>query len=193
MKQVLQAATILLLMLTGVASAGSEAHYRVLPGERARLNELSHYLDRPLRAGDMAELSELLDDPDQAVAVLAASLLFKNGPADHWDAILRWLAVRDYDLRDQGLYDRVLQEDVPPVIDALESGQPEMVDDRLTMLLVFLHYRDSNQWIVKGDQPISLARLFRTAFLTSVLAGTEIDPLETANAIDRATRADMGF
>ena len=195
MKQAWHAAAILLLVLAGHggATAGGDVHYQVPAGERAQLNDMSSYLDRPLRAGDMAELADLLDGPDQAVGALAASLLYKNAPADHWELILERLAVRDYDLRDRGLYGRVLQEDLPGMIAAPENQEPSLVDNRLTLLVVFLHFRDSNQWIINGDQQVSLARVFHTAFLTKLLEGTKIDPLDTANAIDRATRTEMGY
>lgn len=195
MKQTLRTASILLLVLAGNAEASAETggRYEVLSRERALLNDLSPYLDRVLQDDDLAELTRLLDSPDQAVGILAAGLLFKNRPAEFRDVVFERFAVRDYGRRDPGQYTLFPQEDLPGMIEALENGQPSLADRRLDLLVVFLHFRDSNEWIVNGDQRIALARVFRTAFLTSILAGTKIDPLETANAIDRDTRAVMGF
>ena len=101
--------------------------------------------------------------------------------------------MRDYDLRHQGTYNVIERPELVGAVEALERGRPTLADGRLVMLVAYLHFRNSNEWFLDGDRPISIARFLRTAFLTSILKDTEISPLDTANAIDRATQAAMGY
>jgi hypothetical protein len=190
MKQALGFLLIFVLLSAGgpTLSEGSDNRYELRKDELRVINRYTPYLDANLQKNEVLMLNEELATHHEAVSALVAAILYKHQPEKYQEVIFDRYAVRDYSLREQGIYNIVDRNEVLSSVGKIETQYPTLKDKRILLLLTFLYYRNSNEWFYFKDQKISAARFFRTAFLASAFKQTEIDPVELANAIDRAAQ-----
>ena len=190
MKQALRFLLIFMLLLAGGAtlSEGSDNRYELSKDELMVINKYIPYLDAKLQKNEVLKLNEELATRHEAVSALVAAILYKHQPEKYQEVIFDRYAVRDYSLREQGIYNIIGRNEVLSSVGKIETRYPTLKDKRIFLLLMFLYYRDSNEWFYLKDQKISAARFFRTAFLASALKQSGIDPVKLANAIDRAAQ-----
>ena len=190
MKQALRFLLIVVLLSAGGAtlSEGSDNRYELSNDELMVINRYIPYLDAKLQNNEVLKLNEELTSRHEAVSALVAAILYKHQPEKYQEVIFERYAVRDYSLREQGIYNIIDRNEVLSSVGKIEKQYSTLKDKRIFLLLTFLYYRDSNEWFYLRDQKLSAARFFRTAFLASVLKQTGIDPVKLANAIDRAAQ-----
>lgn len=166
---------------------------KLTAGEMRLMNSLARHLGGSLQKKDEARLRRLVKQGDGPAGAFAAALLFRHRPDRYRRTLFTSYRVRDYALRAQGRYNNIDRKELSETLRDIETSNAGLRDSRLVLLLAFLHYRDVNGWFYMKEQRISAARIFRTAFLNVVLKGSDIDPVDLANAIDHATRKAMGF
>lgn len=190
MKQALRFLLIFVLLSAGgtTLSEGSDNRYELSKDELMVINRYVPYLDAKLQKNDVLKLNEELTTRHEAVSALVAAILYKHQPKKYQEVIFERYSVRDYSLREQGIYNIIDRNEVLSSVGKIETQYPTLKDKRILLLLMFLYYRDSNEWFYLKDQKVSAARFFRTAFLASALKQTGIDPVKLANAIDRAAQ-----
>lgn len=180
--------------MPGEAAIGAaKSPSKLTAGELRQINSLAGYLGGSLQRKDVLRLSRLAEQGDGPASALAAALLYRHRPDQYRRIVFRAYAVRDYALRAQNRYNIIGRKELFDTLRNIETRNAELRDGRLVLLLGFLHYRNINGWFYMKERRISAARFFRTAFFTVVLKGTDLDPVQLANAIDRATRKAMGF
>ncbi len=64
-----------------------------------------------------------------------------------------------------------------------------MTDKRFQSVIGFCAFKDENLWVDSPKGRVSLARVMRGLTLSTLLAGTDEDPLAIAAAIDEYTAA----
>ena len=185
---------IVFAVVPGEAAAGTAKRLpKLSAGEVRLMNGLARHLGGSLQKKDEARLRRLVRQGDGPAGTFAAALLFRHRPDRYRRIVFRTYAVRDYALQAQGRYNFIGRQELFDTLRDIETRNAGLRDSRLMLLLTFLHYRDANAWFYVKEQRISVARFFRTAFLTVILKGTDINSLRLVNAIDRATRKAMGF
>lgn len=190
MKRSLRISIVFLLLTFAHGAAAKEVRlrYHVSALELALIEDVTPYLDSDPDEMGMLSLQMWLDDHHDAVSALVAGILFKHQPNEYFEAIFQRFSVNDYSPRSEGVYNMITQDDVLGAVRALEARSPAIEDTRIGDLLLFLHFRDSNEWFEIQGRKVSAARFFRGAFFAGVLEGSGIDSLELTNAIDRWTR-----
>jgi len=134
-------------------------------------------------------LEAQINSPVCPAAALSVAVLFVRDSKTYTQQFYDAFSVHDYLERAQGNTFIVSQEAMLSDIRNIENRYREEIQDkRVLLLLSYCFYRDQNKWIVINDQRISVARFFRTAFLASMLKGTDIDAVKLANEIDKRTQ-----
>lgn len=122
------------------------------------------------------------------VSALAAAVLYVRNPKEYEEPFNNAFAIHDYADRSRGRYNILARERMLSDVKDIESRYKDQVEDkRVLLLLGYCVYRDQNTWMLVDGRRVSVARFFRTAFLSSILQGTQIDPVRVANEIDRRT------
>ena len=181
----------ILIVGPSVRAQGNLSRYIPSEAELLQVNALAPYLNGRLGEGDGKRLSANLGAPREAVAALSACVLFRHQPETYQEALYDKFAVRDYLRRAAGEYVMIEKGDLIVAAEEIAQRYPTIQDQRLYLLFLYLHFRDTNEWFLAGDQRISAARFFRAAFLAGCLENSGINPERLANAIDRATEAAM--
>lgn len=189
----LWAAILLVLALpAGAAAAGTKVY--ILNADEVRLTrQFLPLLKAPLSGADRAALKKQIESRSAAVSALATVALFRDDREKYLGKLLEKFAVRDYGHRAKGQYVMVDKREFLDTVNAIESRNGGIKDKRAYLLLSYLTFRDINKWFASKGQRLSIARVFRTAFLTAALRGSDIDVLKLANGIDRWTRKRMGY
>lgn len=155
----------------------------------AELIELLPYLnderlDLPTTAGQSSSCS---------VRLLATALLYRRNSGKYRNSFFATLVIDDYVGRAAGRYNYVALDEVASIIDSAVSAPDGITDDRVKAVIGFCTLKDKNLWVAPENAGrISLARVVRGMALSSLLEGTDEDPLAIANAIDAHTAASHG-
>jgi len=118
------------------------------------------------------------------------ALLYRQEPDKYRNAFFEQLVVSDYPQRSARQYNYVDPDQIARTIDAATALLPGMTDRRLAAAVGFCSLKEKNLWVATEKAGrLSLARILRGMALTSLLQGTDEDPLAIANAIDSHTAA----
>ena len=152
------------------------------------LTRLLPYLDNDVRA--------LPDDAGQysscSVRLLASALRYRRNPDKHRNDFFAPLVIDDYADRAAGKYNYVNPDQIASTIDSAMAAPVGITDDRVKAVIGFCALKDENLWVATQKAGrISLARVVRGLALSSLLKGTDEDPLAIANAIDAHTAAGL--
>jgi hypothetical protein len=172
-----------LLLASGPTPAEPQQQADTAP---AVLAKLLPYLDNDARA--------LPEDAGQSgscsVRLLASALGYRRNPDKHRNDFFGALVIDDYADRAAGNYNYVAPDDIASTIDTAMVAPAGIADDRVKAVIGFCTLKDKNLWVVTQKAGrISLARVVRGIALSSLLKGTDEDPLAIANAIDAHTAA----
>ena len=150
----------------------------------AQLLDLQALIDN-----DAGEVSETLLESDAcAVRVLSGVLLYRRDPDRYRNALFAELVIDDYAGRSSGKYNDISADQAVSTMQSASSAPQEIIDKRIQMVIGFCALKDRNLWMSARDGGrLSLARVFRGAALSSLLEGTDEDPLAITNAIDAHT------
>lgn len=182
---------LVLALPAGTAAAGTKA-YTLNADEVRLMREFLPMLNAPLSGVHRASLREQLGSRSPAVSAMATVALFRDDQKKYRARLFETFAVRDYDRRAMGQYVMVDKREFLDTVSAIESRNSGIKDKRAYLLLSYLTFRDTNKWFAPKARRLSIARVFRTAFLAAALRGSGIDVLQLANGIDRWTRERMG-
>ncbi len=154
-----------------------------------RLNAAGALLGKSPGSGELEALRRDSAASTSPPAALAATVLYRTDGGKHEKRLMELFAVDDYAARSRGRYTMITQADMAKIVAEIERRYgPSLTDRRVLLLLIFWHYRERNEWVMRGEQRLSLARFFRTAFLTAAFQGSGIDAVELANRIDQNTQ-----
>jgi len=172
-----------LLLGSGPASAEPKQQTNAAPAE---LTRLLPYLDNDARA--------LPEDAGQSSScsarLLASALGYRRNPDKHRNDFFGELVIDDYADRAAGKYNYVSPDNIASTIDTAMAAPAGITDDRVKAVIGFCALKDKNLWVAtQRAGRVSLARVVRGLALSSLLKGTDEDPLAIANAIDAHTAA----
>lgn len=165
-----------------------------LSDEETRVvNKVSLLLENIPNDKDLEFLESLLKSNNITSRYLATVALYKQNQAKYEPMIVDNFSVHDYVDRSKGKYNYVGREELEKSVIAVGEMNSKIGDERVKLLILFLHYRDQNKWVMTEKAgKLSLARFFRSAFLSSVFRDKVQDILELANRIDQETqKADL--
>ena len=150
----------------------------------AQLLDLQALIDN-----DAGEVSETLLESDAcAVRVLSGLLLYRRDPDRYRNTLFAELVIDDYADRSSGKYNDISVDEAVSTMQSASSAPEEITDKRIQMVIGFCALKDKNLWMMARDGGrLSLARFFRGAALSSLLKGTDEDPLAITSAIDAHT------
>lgn len=112
-----------------------------------------------------------------------AALRYRANRDPHRNAFFEQLVIDDYAERAKGRYNVVSAGDVRAAVGAALAGY-STVAERLQPIVAFCSLQEKNLWVSTQQGRISIARMMRGAALYAVLADTDENPLEIANAVD---------
>ncbi len=177
--------TAVLLVLIIFVPAGFAADLSV-PSldakEIVQLNELGVYIDNGAREEDLAGPAR---DSSYPARAMAAALLFRLDQKKYHDAFFKEFSMKDYEARSREKHDLTSKDDILKVVAKIEYRYPQIADKRILLLLMFAAYRDENIWIATGKGDVSVARFYRTAFLTAVFKDTKLDAAAISDSLDK--------
>lgn len=155
------------------------------------------------KTGDAAELmaiqavlkDEASDLPRAAnqssscsVRLLSLALRYRRDPDKYRNDFFSTLVVDDYTDRAAGKYNFVDPDEIAATIDSAMAVPDGITENRIKAAVGFCALKDKNLWVsTKNAGRISLARLVRGMAVSSLLEGTDEDPLAITNAIDAQT------
>lgn len=182
------AGTLTAALLLGLGAAYAEPQDQA--DTAAELATLLPYLDNDSRA--------LPENADQSrscsVRLLASALRYRRNPDKHRNDFFGALVIDDYADRGVGNYNYVEPDDIAATVNAAMGTPAGIADDRVKAVIGFCALKDKNLWILTQKAGrVSLARVVRGIALSSLLKGTDEDPLAIANAIDAHTAASQGI
>ena len=158
-------------------------------GLTEELNRYAGFIGRSLDPQEVSLLESALSSPRPEVRALSAALLFRTDPQTYRAQLASHFAVNDYAARAKGRIKMISQDDLVAKVKQLEREVPGL-EASLMLVVSFVAFRDSNLWFRQGDQNLSVARFFRTAFLAQALKGTKPDPVVVANELDQEARSE---
>lgn len=158
-------------------------------GLTEELNRYAGFIGRSLDPQEVSLLESALSSPRPEVRALSAALLFRTDPQKYRAQLASHFAVNDYAARAKGRIKMISQDDLVAKVKQLEREVPGL-EPSLMLVVSFVAFRDSNLWFRQGDQNLSVARFFRTAFLAQALKGTKPDPVVVANELDQEARSE---
>ncbi len=125
-----------------------------------------------------------------SVRLLAGALGYRRDPDRFRNEFFESLVIDDYADRAAGKYNYVKPDEVPSIMQSAMTVPAGISDDRIKAIAGFCSIKGKNLWVeTEKAGRISLARMIRGVVLSSVLEGTDEDPLAIANAIDARTSA----
>lgn len=158
-------------------------------GLTEELNKYAGFIGRSLDRQEVSLLESALSSPRPEVRALSAALLFRTDPQKYRAELTSHFAVNDYAARAKGQIQMISQDDLVAKVKHLEREVPGL-EPSLMLVVGFVAFRDSNLWFRQGDQNLSVARFFRSAFLAQALKGTKPDPVTVANELDQEARSE---
>ncbi|MGY3265498.1 hypothetical protein [Lysobacter sp. HA35] len=125
-----------------------------------------------------------------AARVVAYALLYRAEPNKYRNDFFGELVVNDYAQRSAGQYTLVEPDRIATTVDSASALPGNITEPHLSAAAGFCALKDKNLWVfTRKAGRISLARVLRGMALTSLLEGTDEDPLAIASAIDAHTAA----
>ncbi len=128
--------------------------------------------------------------PDACPTRLAvAALQYRTDPDAFRSAFFAMLVIDDYEDRADGVYNMLSPSEAASAINDAVAKHPDVTDKRFQSVIGFCAFKDENLWVDSPKGRVSLARVMRGLALSTLLAGTDEDPLAIAAAIDEYTAA----
>jgi hypothetical protein len=179
--------SIILLLTANLCLAGPDVDSLALDkNKKALLKKAVKLLDEEPTSEDIQWLNEQLIPGNEPINILAAAILYKSDSIFYENVLDDYFTVNDYSERAGGKQNIISQDNFVTTIGKIERQvDKEFAKRDLTFLFGYWYFRDRNEWVpLMTDQPVSVARFFRTAFLSAVL------DLEQGHILKLATRLD---
>lgn len=130
-----------------------------------------------------------LESSDCGLRKLATAVLFKYDES-YEEELFDEFAIRDYFERQNGRYNYVDTDFVSQIIEGVEVRYPEY-DSTVHSLYTFCEVQEKNYWQAVDNRKISVARLFRGAFLAQILEPQIEDITPLLGKIDEKTQKEQ--
>jgi hypothetical protein len=186
---ILSATLLFCLAHNTAAQTDSGKAEPTVPANSDSLNLLVTLCDSAWGANDSAFVKDMGARGSYPVRALATALLYRSDPETYGDQFAEIFAIHDYRERAEGKYDVVSQQEMLEELRQAENKHANIFDKRLLLLLMYDHFREVNKWVQTGDQKLSMSRFFRSAFLSAVFEGSDIDAVAIQSELDQRTEA----
>lgn len=128
-----------------------------------------------------------------SVRLLSSALRYRRNPNKYRNDFFSTLVIDDYVDRAAGKYNYVNPDAIAATLDSAMAAPDRITDNRTKAVIGFCTLKDKNLWVVtRKSGRISLARIVRGLAVSSLLEGTDENPLAITNAIDAHTAASHG-
>lgn len=184
---------VALLLTADICLAGPDIDSLALDnGKKSLLKKAAKLLDEIPTPEDIQWLNEQLVPGNEPINILAAAILYKSDTVFYEDVLSEYFTVYDYSERARGGRNVISQDDFIAAVGKIEKQVDKEFSKRyLNFLFGYWYYRDRNEWVtLMVDEPVSVARFFRTAFLSAVLDLRQGQILTLANRLDRVAIGD---
>lgn len=191
MKRLAVLSVVVLVLNQGVLYSAAPAELK--PADIKALNALMELADKKLdkERFKLVKAKASASSSDSPVSILAAALLYKSDPSTYEDQFYQAFSIHDYSARTKGKGEVITGKEMLSAVKGLEAEyKGKITDSRVFLLLAYCHYKDQNKSIELNQQRISVARFFRSAFLSAVLKDTDIDVIALTNGLDKKARAE---
>ena len=161
---------------------------KTVPIKRLGIPDVYNFLDKAPTKEELSTIKLNLNSEDCGLRKLSVAIIYKyegTGRTQLFDEF----KVPDYKEREQGVYNYVNDSFVTETIKKYERLYPEY-EPPLHGLYTFCEVQYENYWQIVNEQRLSIARLFRSVFLSDVLE-PEYDVITLVTQIDTETRIEQ--
>jgi len=156
------------------------------------LNSMMKNFSEGIDSAGVDSLRILAMSGSDVVRALAALQLYATDTAAYKKLLFESFAVHDYVDRSEGIYNMIEMPSMLEVARSIEESNAKLKDKRLFPLLVFVWFRDRNEWMQMDEQKLSAARFFRGTVFGLFLQDAGVNALQLSTRIDKETQeADL--